>query len=71
MPEPEAYAEAIAACGADVDVWETTYHQRLTGPDPVLHWIGALAISTEFVWNVAGNCRPAPMPGVRCEPSKW
>jgi trans-aconitate 2-methyltransferase len=44
VPEPEAYAEAIAACGADVDVWETTYLQRLTGPDPVLHWIDATAL---------------------------
>jgi trans-aconitate 2-methyltransferase len=44
VPEPEAYAEAIAACGADVDVWETTYLQRLVGPDPVLHWIDATAL---------------------------
>jgi trans-aconitate 2-methyltransferase len=44
VPEPEAYAEAIAACGADVDVWETTYRHRLTGPDPVLHWIDATAL---------------------------
>lgn len=44
VPEPDAYAEVLAGCGADVDVWETTYHQRLTGPDPVLHWIGATAL---------------------------
>jgi len=44
VPEPEAYAEALAFCGADVDVWETTYQQRLTGPDPVLHWIDATAL---------------------------
>jgi trans-aconitate 2-methyltransferase len=28
----------------DVDVWETTYRHRLTGPDPVLHWIDATAL---------------------------
>ena len=44
VPEPAAYAEVLAACGADVDVWETTYLQRLTGPDPVLHWIDATAL---------------------------
>jgi trans-aconitate 2-methyltransferase len=44
VPEPDAYAEVLAGCGADVDVWETTYHQRLTGPDPVLQWIGATAL---------------------------
>ena len=44
MPEPDAYAEVLAGCGADVDIWETTYHHRLTGPDPVLHWIGATAL---------------------------
>jgi len=44
VPEPAVYAEVLAACGADVDVWETTYQQRLTGPDPVLRWIDATAL---------------------------
>jgi len=44
VPEPEAYAEVFAATGADVDVWETTYRHRLTGPDPVLRWIDATAL---------------------------
>ncbi|MDT7577361.1 MAG: trans-aconitate 2-methyltransferase [Pseudonocardiales bacterium] len=44
VPEPDVYAEVLAASGADVDVWETTYQQRLTGADPVLHWIGATAL---------------------------
>ena len=44
VPEPDAYAGVLAATGADVDVWETTYHQRLTGPDPVLRWIDATAL---------------------------
>ena len=39
VSEPGAYAEVLAAAGADVDVWETTYHQRLIGADPVLHWM--------------------------------
>jgi trans-aconitate 2-methyltransferase len=44
VPGPTAYAELLAGAGADVDVWETTYHHRLTGPDPVLEWISATAL---------------------------
>jgi trans-aconitate 2-methyltransferase len=44
VPEPAEYAELLAATGAAVDVWETTYLHRLTGPDPVLHWISATAL---------------------------
>lgn len=44
VPEPGAYAELLARTGAAVDVWETTYHQRLTGPDPVLEWISGTAL---------------------------
>ncbi len=44
VPEPEVYAELMAAAGADVDVWETTYLQCLTGEDPVLKWISATAL---------------------------
>jgi trans-aconitate 2-methyltransferase len=29
----------ISAIADEVDVWETTYLHRLTGPDPVLEWI--------------------------------
>ncbi len=36
VSEPADYADLLAAGGAAVDVWETTYLQRLTGPDPVL-----------------------------------
>ena len=39
VAEPAAYAALLAGTGAAVDVWETTYVQRLTGPDPVLGWI--------------------------------
>ena len=36
---PAEYAALLTAAGAEVDVWETTYLHRLTGPDPVLDWI--------------------------------
>lgn len=44
VAEPADYADLLAATGADVDVWETTYVQRLTGPDPVLRWIAGTAL---------------------------
>jgi trans-aconitate 2-methyltransferase len=44
VPEPVEYAELLAADAADVDVWETTYLHRLTGPDPVLQWISGTAL---------------------------
>lgn len=44
VPEPAAYAELLAGAAADVDVWETTYLHRLTGPDPVLQWISGTAL---------------------------
>lgn len=44
VPEPGAYAELLTGTGAAVDVWETTYHQRLSGPDPVLEWISGTAL---------------------------
>lgn len=44
VSEPDGYAELLAATGARVDVWETTYLQRLTGEDPVLRWISATAL---------------------------
>jgi trans-aconitate 2-methyltransferase len=42
--EPTEYAALLSAAGADVDAWETTYVQRLTGEDPVLHWISGTAM---------------------------
>ncbi|MGH3516263.1 MAG: trans-aconitate 2-methyltransferase [Haloechinothrix sp.] len=36
--DPVSYATALSA-GCAVDVWETTYVQRLLGQDPVLEWI--------------------------------
>jgi trans-aconitate 2-methyltransferase len=44
VPEPEVYAELLAAHAADIDVWETTYLQRLTGEDPVLQWVSGTAL---------------------------
>lgn len=35
----DAYARILHDAGFDVDAWETTYLHRLTGPDPVLHWL--------------------------------
>ncbi len=44
VAEPVEYAALLAATGAEVDVWETTYVHRLTGPDPVLQWIASTAL---------------------------
>ena len=44
VPGPDVYAELMTGAGADADVWETTYLQRLTGEDPVLQWISATAL---------------------------
>lgn len=41
---PAEYAEALAATGATVDAWETTYVHRLDGEDPVLEWISGTAL---------------------------
>lgn len=42
--DPAGYAGLLTAAGADVDAWETTYLQRLTGDDPVLQWISGTAL---------------------------
>ncbi|MGE3664760.1 MAG: trans-aconitate 2-methyltransferase [Pseudonocardia sp.] len=42
--DPARYAEVLAGSAAYVDVWETTYLHRLTGPDPVLRWISSTAL---------------------------
>ena len=41
---PAGYLERLLALGADADVWETTYSQVLTGPDPVLEWARGTAL---------------------------
>ena len=44
VAEPAEYADLLVDAGAQVDVWETTYVQPLTGPDPVLRWIEGTAL---------------------------
>ena len=44
MLGPQGYAELIADLGLGVDAWETTYVQRLEGPDPVLEWLSGTAL---------------------------
>ncbi|OLT34507.1 trans-aconitate methyltransferase [Actinomadura sp. CNU-125] len=40
----EGYLDLLAAHGCDVDAWETTYMQTLTGDDPVLEWVKGTAL---------------------------
>ncbi|GLZ39582.1 trans-aconitate 2-methyltransferase [Actinokineospora sp. NBRC 105648] len=42
--EPEGYAELMIGAGCEVDVWETTYLQRLDGEDAVLEWVSGTAL---------------------------
>ncbi|MFD8514088.1 trans-aconitate 2-methyltransferase [Streptomyces antimycoticus] len=42
--EPTEYLARLAALGCEVDAWETTYVQVLTGPDPVLDWVKGTAL---------------------------
>lgn len=37
--DPAVYLEQLAALGAGVDAWETTYLHVLTGEDPVFEWV--------------------------------
>lgn len=39
VAEPEEYYELFLRGGTRVDVWETTYHQLLSGENPVLEWL--------------------------------
>lgn len=41
---PQGYADLLADEGCSVDAWETTYLQRLDGPDPVLNWVSGTAL---------------------------
>jgi trans-aconitate 2-methyltransferase len=36
---PAEYLDLLAGQGLDVDAWQTTYEQVLTGEDPVLEWV--------------------------------
>lgn len=44
LPSVERYYESLRALGALVDIWETTYHHVLSGPDPVLDWVRGTAL---------------------------
>lgn len=41
---PDGYAGLLSDAGCEVDAWETTYLQRLTGEDPVLEWVTGTAL---------------------------
>lgn len=43
VSDPAGYADLLSPF-AQVDAWETTYLQRLTGDDPVLRWISGTAL---------------------------
>lgn len=45
VPSTEAYYGRLRALGFQVDMWETTYHQVLSGPDPVLEWVRGTALA--------------------------
>ena len=42
--DPHGYAALLSDLGCEVDAWETTYLQRLTGEDAVLEWITGTAL---------------------------
>jgi trans-aconitate 2-methyltransferase len=42
LPGPVEYLDRLG--GGVLDVWETTYHHRLTGTDPVLEWVRGTAL---------------------------
>lgn len=44
VDDPVDYANRLTECGCVVDAWETTYVQRLTGPNAVLEWITGTAL---------------------------
>ncbi len=43
---PAWYGDLLAPLAKDVDLWETDYHQVLTGPDPVTEWTKGTWLST-------------------------
>lgn len=73
VQDPVGYADLLTAAGADADVWETTYLQRLTGDDPVLRWISGTTLRpvrdalddgeyAAFVDELSGHLRTAYPP---------
>jgi trans-aconitate 2-methyltransferase len=46
VEEPSWYYDVLAPLAQDIDLWETEYHQVLTGPDPVKEWTKGTWLST-------------------------
>lgn len=44
VSEPVEYQQLLIDAGYTADVWETTYHQLLSGDDPVLEWVRGTAL---------------------------
>lgn len=44
VASPAAYADMLEPHVTGLDIWETTYEQRLTGDDPVLNWVRGTAL---------------------------
>jgi trans-aconitate 2-methyltransferase len=44
LPSIGEYHECLRGLGATVDIWESTYHQVLSGSDPVLEWVRGTAL---------------------------
>ncbi|WP_280443825.1 trans-aconitate 2-methyltransferase [Nocardia brasiliensis] len=44
VPEPARYAAVLSTEHTVADIWETTYYQRMHGPDPVLEWVTGTAL---------------------------
>jgi trans-aconitate 2-methyltransferase len=42
--EPAGYLDVLTGAGLSADVWETTYQHVLSGPDPVLGWVGSTVL---------------------------
>lgn len=42
--DPDGYLRLLLGLGLTADVWETTYLQVLSGPDPVLEWTRGTAL---------------------------
>lgn len=53
VSEPGEYLHLLTAAGWEADVWETTYHQLLSGTDPVLDWVRGAALRP--VLNALGD----------------
>jgi trans-aconitate 2-methyltransferase len=43
---PAWYFDVLAPLAHDIDLWETEYHQVLTGPDPVKEWTKGTWLAT-------------------------